>query len=429
MSGSSSTTGPRLLVLSSLFPSDVQPRAGLFIRERMFRVARHCPMVVVAPQPWFPLQSLIRLWRPHFRPMARRFEVMQGIEVHRPRFLSIPGLLKRADGVFMALGSYPTVKKLVRRHELNLLDVHFGYPDGAAGRLLARWLGLPMVLTLRGKEADLSRTAVAAPLRRAVVDADEVVTVSSALRDVAIGLGADARRVSVIGNGVDLAKFRAMPRDAARRELGLPLDAEILVSVANLVEGKGIHRVIECLPELLAMHPRLHYVVVGGATPYGDMSAQLQSQVATLGLHDRVRFLGGTAPERLKVPLSAADLFVLATRYEGWANVFLEAMACGLPVVTTNVGGNADVVNSAFVGALVEFGDRKALTASIDEALSRHWDRSQIVEYARTNSWDQRIPAVLDVLRRGQQRRSSAQPRMAGGGDERARGFVEGRNS
>src|SRR5262245_19642529 len=92
---------PRLLVFTQLFPSAAQPNAGLFIRERMFRVGRELPIVVVAPQPWFPLQGLIRFWRPHFRPIAVRFEVQDGFRVHRPRFLCIPGILKRADGLLM----------------------------------------------------------------------------------------------------------------------------------------------------------------------------------------------------------------------------------------------------------------------------------------------------------------------------------------
>ena len=428
MTEASNTNGPRLLVLSSLFPSEVQPRAGLFIRERMFRVARHCPIVVVAPQPWFPLQSLIRLWRPHFRPMARRFEIMQGIEVHRPRFLCIPGVLKRTDGLFMALGSYFAVRKLIRRFGVNVLDAHFAYPDGAAGRLLARWLGLPMVLTLRGSEARLADTVVADLQREAVLFADQVVTVSSALRSLAIGMGADASKVTVIGNGVDLAKFSAMPQAVARLELNLPLDAKVLISVGHLVEGKGFHRVVECIPELLELHPKLHYLIVGGASPHGDMSARLRAQVEQLGLQDRVHFLGSVAPERLKVPLSAANLFVLATKYEGWANVFLEAMACGLPVVTTRVGGNAEVVSSTSLGTLVELGDRAALTAAADDALRRQWDQSQIVQYARSNSWDERVPVLLEVLRRVQQRRAGAQSPVVKTADGTARGCAEARN-
>lgn len=398
MSGGGAASQPRLLVLSSLFPSDAQPGAGLFIRERMFRVAQSVPIVVVAPQPWFPLQGLIRLFRPHFRPMAARFEVMQGIEVHRPRFLCFPGILKSTDGLLMAVSTFAKVRRLVRRHSLNVLDVHFGYPDGAAGRLLARWLGLPMVLTLRGKEERQARTEVAAPLRRAVVAADQLVTVSDALRKVALEFGADARRITPIGNGVELAKFTPVPQRVARAELKLPADAKVMITVGGLVERKGFHRVIECLPDLLRIHPNLHYVVVGGASPEGDMSAQLHAQVESLRLNDHVRFVGTWPPERLKLPLSAADVFVLATSYEGWANVFLEAMACGLPIVTTRVGGNAEVINSPALGTLVEFGDRAALTAALDDALSRAWDRERIVDYARANSWDRRIPQLLAVF-------------------------------
>jgi len=360
--------------------------------------------------------------------MATRFEVMQGVEVYRPRFLCFPGILKWTDGLFMALSSFLTVRKLVRHHAMSVLDVHFGYPDGAAGRLLARWFRLPMVLTLRGKEERLLRTSVARPLRQAILSADELVAVSQALRDVAVDLGADPRRVTVIGNGVDLAKFSQVPKEAARQEMNLPSEAKVLISVGSPVERKGFHRVIECLPDLLSRHPSLHYVVVGGAGPEGDMSAQLRAQVASLGLQDRVHFGGRWAPERLKVPLSAADVFVLATSYEGWANVFLEAMACGLPVVTTRVGGNAEVVCSPDLGTIVTFGDRAALTAALDEALCRHWDRQRIMDYAKANAWDRRIAILLEVLQRAQRTSASLNAGAEVSGVSRD-GRIETRNS
>lgn len=389
---------PRLLVLSSLFPSAAQPTAGVFIRERMFRVGKHLPIVVVAPQPWFPFQGLIRCFRPHFRPPAAHFEVMDGVDVHRPRFLCLPGVLKGSDGVLMALSTYWTVRRLVRRHAINVLDVHFGYPDGRAGTLLGRWLKLPVVLTLRGKEERQSRTGVAAPLRCAVRTADRVVTVSEALRDVAVEFGADPARVLVIGNGIDLARFSPLPRDQARAALGLPSAARVLVSVGGLVERKGFHRVIDCLPELLHRNRDLHLLIVGAAGPEGDISAQLHAQVGRLGLVDRVHFLGGMVPDGLKVPLSAADVFVLATSYEGWANVFLEAMACGLPIVTTRVGGNAQVVSHTDLGTLVPFGDSAALTVALDAALRKDWNRAAIRAYAQVNAWEERIPILVRLF-------------------------------
>jgi len=366
----------------------------------MFRVARQLPIVVVAPQPWFPLQGLIRLVRPHFRPKAPSFELMQDIEVHRPRFLSFPGILKWSDGLFMALGSYLTVRRLFRRHALNILDVHFGYPDGDAGRLLGRWLNAPVMLTLRGKEERQARTVVGPALRRAVLRADRLITVSEALRDLAVGFGADARRITVIGNGIDLSKFQPVAQEEARAKLGLPQDAKILISVGTLVERKGFHRVIECLPQLLTRHPSVHYLAVGGPGPEGDMSAKLRAQVAALGLQQRVHFLGSCASERLKFPLSAADVFVLASSYEGWANVLLEALACGLPVVATDVGGNAQVINSDRLGHIVPFGDSAALVSALTEALSHTWNRAELRKYAESNSWDSRIPVLVDVFRR-----------------------------
>lgn len=399
MTGPNHDGAARLLVLSSLFPSDVLPAAGVFIRERMFRVARHLPIVVLAPQPWFPLQGLIRLFRPHFRPMAPRFELMNGIEVHRPRFLCIPGVLKWTDGFLMAVSIYLKARHLVARHRLNVLDVHFGYPDGFAGALLARWLRLPMVLTLRGKEERQTRTSVRSGLAFAVRAAQRLIAVSEALKAVALELGADPARATVIGNGIDLHKFVPVPQSLARAELKLPADARVIVSVGTLVERKGFHRVLDCLPELLKRHPTLHYLIVGGSGPEGDMALQLHEQVRSLGLEDRVQFLGPLPADRLKVPLSAGDVFVLATSYEGWANVFLEAMACGLPVVSTRVGGNAQVVNSTDLGELVPFGDRAALTAAIDAALARSWDRARIRAYAEQNSWDTRIPILVDGFR------------------------------
>ena len=132
---------PRILVLSSLFPSPARPNAGVFIRERMFRVAKHLPVTVVSPQPWFPGQGLIRRFRPGYRPAAPRHEIMDGIDVFRPRFLSLPGIGRSLDGLSMAVCTFATVRRLRRERGIDLIDAHFAHPDGeAAGshRPLAR---------------------------------------------------------------------------------------------------------------------------------------------------------------------------------------------------------------------------------------------------------------------------------------------------
>jgi teichuronic acid biosynthesis glycosyltransferase TuaC len=384
-----------LVVFSSLFPSAARPGAGLFIRERMFRVAAHRPLAVVSPQPWFPGQSLIRLLRPGYRPQAPALEIQQGIRVYHPRFLSVPGLLRQFDGWSMALASARVLRRL-KRQGARLIDAHFAYPDGEAATRLGRWLDLPVTITLRGTEVPHSNNPALRPrLARALQAATRVFCVSDSLRRLAVELGAAAETTEVVGNGVDTGRFYPVERTAARRKVGLPVDATVLVSVGALVERKGMQRVIDCLPTLLQRHPDLHYLIVGGGSPEGDHRAELEAQAARLGLDERVHFLGALQPDELKWALSAADIFVLATRNEGWANVFLEAMACGLPVITTDVGGNAEVVCRAELGSVVPFGDVAALQQALDDALGKNWDRGAILQYAQANQWDKRVVQLL----------------------------------
>jgi glycosyltransferase involved in cell wall biosynthesis len=395
------TPNPRIVVFSSLFPSPAQPGAGVFIRERMFRVAKRLPMVVVAPVPWFPFQGLLRRFRPNFRPNAPRHEQQEGIEVQRPRFFSLPGILKGLDGLSMALASWFTLARLRRRFRFNLIDAHFAYPDGYAATLLGRWFRVPVTITLRGTEVPLSRfPARRKRMLRAIDRASHVFSVADALRRHVGSLGADAARIQVVGNGVDTHRFRPIPKAEARKALDIPAHAPVLVSVGGLVERKGFHRVIAALPQLLGDHPQLQYLVVGGACAEGDWSARLAQQVKELGISRHVRFLGHVPPDQLSEPLSAADVFVLSTRNEGWANVFLEAMACGLPVVTTDVGGNREVVADPGLGLVVPFDDAAALIAAIRQALATDWDRGFIRRHAEANDWEQRVDTLCEVFER-----------------------------
>jgi glycosyltransferase involved in cell wall biosynthesis len=185
----------------------------------------------------------------------------------------------------------------------------------------------------------------------------------------------------------------------------------VLVTIGGLVERKGFHRVIDCLPWLAQQFVEpLRYLVVGGPSPEGDMSAELRRQVARLGLQQSVQFLGAMTPDDLKLPLSAADVFVLATRNEGWANVLLEAMACGLPVVTTRVGGNAEVVCRDDLGILVPFGSAEALQTAIAQALGRDWDREAIRRYASENTWDRRVAVLIAEFEAVTRERTVAAP-------------------
>ena len=391
---------PNILVFSTLFPSSSQPNAGVFIRERMFRVGQHLPVSVVSPVAWFPLQSLIRFFKPHFRPSVAAKEVQQGVNVYHPKFFSIPGILKRFDGLFLALSTYQYVKKLHQDKPIDIIDTHFAYPDGYAATLIGKWLNIPVTITLRGTEKRHLDSALKKQVLKALDNATQVFSVSDSLKQLAISSGAQERKIRVVGNGVDTNKFYPLPKNETRDQLNLAGDARVLVTVGGLVERKGFHRVIECLPSLIEDYPTLKYLIVGGASAEGNWEEKLKQQVKDLNLESHVIFLGPQPPDKLKNILSAADIFVLATRNEGWANVLLEAMACGLPIVTTDVGGNAEVVCSKKLGTIVPFGDKACLHNAIHEALAADWDIQYLIDYAKENSWDKRVEVLVSEFKR-----------------------------
>jgi len=391
-------TKPALVVFTHVFPNPTQATFGLFIRERMFRVAREQPVTVVAPVPWFPGQGLLRRLRPGYRPVVPFHEVQQGIDVFHPRFLSIPRFLKFTDGLFEALFSLPLMRRLRREGRLDIIDAHFIHPDGVAAWVLGRMLGVPYTITLRGALPRIARTRVRRRLAiRAMGSAARVFAVSESLRQKAISLGIEPGHVQVVSNGINLELFQPVDRDRCREELGIDPGARVLLTVGTLTDNKGFHRVMEQMPALLRRYPDLVYLVVGGEHPNGD-EQRLRRIAHELGISDQVRFMGVQPPDRLKLFYSAADLYVMPSRTEGWANVFLEAAACGLPAVATRVGGNAEVISSSEVGTLVPFGDGEALCRAMEEGLERDWDREVIIAHARNNAWERRIPELVSAF-------------------------------
>ncbi|MBK1691683.1 glycosyltransferase [Ectothiorhodospira mobilis] len=402
---------PALVVFTHVFPNRAHPTYGIFVRERMFRVAGTLPVTVVAPVPWFPGQGILRRFRPGYRPPVPYHEVQQGIEVYHPRFLSIPRYFKFLDGVFEALFCWPLLRRLQRQGRLDILDAHFVYPDGVAAWFLGRWLRVPHTITLRGTILRISRTRLRRWLAtRAMQRAARVFSVADSLRRTALSMGVPADQVQVVANGINLELFQPEDRQACRRRLGIPANARVLITVGTLNERKGFHRVIEQMPALLERYPDLIYLAVGGENPDGDRR-RLQELAAALGVAGRVYFVGQQPPDALRYYYSAADLFVLPTRFEGWANVFLEAAACGLPTVTTRVGGNAEVICSPVLGDLVPLGDGQALREAIVKALEGEWDRGAILAHARAQSWERRIPVLLRAFEGLAARRTGAASR------------------
>lgn len=385
----------KILVLSINFPSSAAPTQGVFVKERLRYLATHCKIKVISPVPWFPL---LRYFKRNSANPVPAFEVIDGFEVWHPRFFYIPLVFKCLDGFFLFLSVLLTVKKIRKFFPFDLIDAHFAYPDGFAGVLLGKLFHVPVSVTLRGTIVPLSlfhirRSLIQWTLNRATY----LFAVAEFLKSIAILIGVPGKTIRVIPNGVDSGTFFPMDRVKARQNLKLPERGKILISVGSLIEHKGYHRIINVLPELLKEFPSLVYVIIGGASSAGDYSAELRQLVMKLGLEQHVWFAGPKYHRELREWLSAADLFCLATKCEGWANVFLEAMACGLPVVATDVGGNREIIVSEEVGYLVPYGDSEGLKGAICKALDKTWDKEGIVSYARQYSWEDAASRIISI--------------------------------
>jgi glycosyltransferase involved in cell wall biosynthesis len=299
----------------------------------------------------------------------------------------------------MAMVAYRRFAAMRHAGRLDVIDAHFAYPDGHAAVLLGRRLGVPVTITLRGTELRQAQSPRLAPkLREALMSATKVFAISENLRQLAIGMGVPGERAETIGDGVDAGRFRPHDRAEARAALGLTPEAPVLISAGWPVDEKGCHRVIEVLPSLVRRWPGLVYLVAGAGALAGRDNTALKAHAARLGLNGTVRFLDDLPLDGLPGPLSAADVFVLATHAGSGGNVFLEAMACGLPVLTTEPGVSRETICRPELGELVPFGEPLALEAALDRALSRPWDRAAIRRYAETNSWDGRIDRLCRVF-------------------------------
>ena len=282
--------------------------------------------------------------------------------MQRSRFLAIPGLTSWINPLLMALSVLPTVRKLRRQQDFDLIDAHFVFPDGAAAVLLGRWLGKPVVVTARGTDMnDFPRYAVPRRWIRWVArHADALVTVSAALRQTWLDLGVEPARVAVLRNGVDLGLFVAGDRDAARAELGFT--GPTLLSVGHLIRDKGHHLVVDTL----TLAPELKAVIVGE----GRLQAELLQHARAVGVESRLRLVGNQPQAALARYYLAADATVLASKSEGMPNVLLESLACGTPVIATAVGGNAEVVSAPVAGELIAERSAAAIAAA--------WARMQL---------------------------------------------------
>jgi teichuronic acid biosynthesis glycosyltransferase TuaC len=394
----------QILTFTTLYPSAARPQHGIFVETRLRKLVESGRIAarVVAPCPWFPFAS------PRFGEygvMARlpRREAKQGIEIEHPRYPLLPKIGMSTAPLALFTAVLPGLRRQIADgRDFELIDAHYFYPDGVAAVMLGRALGRPVVVSARGSDLNLIAD-YALPrrwIRWAAAKADGLIAVSAGLRDRLTNLGTPRERIRMLRNGVDLVLFRPGDRAAARRALGFTRPT--VLAVGNLVALKR-HRL---MVEALSLLPETDLVIVGE----GPERAAIEALAQARGVAERVRLLGRLAQDQLPQIYGAADLLLLVSTHEGWPNVLLESMACGTPVVVSEIAGITDIVGTTEVGRIVAEVTPQRLAAAIRDVLATPPPRTAIRAYAGQFDWQSTTEGQIALFREICERRSRSDP-------------------
>jgi glycosyltransferase involved in cell wall biosynthesis len=320
------------------------------------------------------------------------------MEIWHPRWLYPPGG-GFLNAYLLSSQLRRPLARLRKSFSFELIDAHFGYPDGIAASRLSSFFGVPFMITLRGNETMHCRDRfIRSEMANALRQAARVVTVSEELRTFAISLGADPEKVRTIPNGIDGAVFHPRDRRHCREAHGIDSAEPIILSAGSLIERKGHHHAIRALAAVRRAGVPARLLIAGGAGREGRYEDQIRKTVEECGMQAAVSFLGQVDAETLADLMAAADVLCLASSREGWPNVVHEAMGCGTPVVATAIGAVPDMIHSAEFGIIVPLNDQDALDAALLSALGRGWNRELIASWAGSRNWECVADEVLHEM-------------------------------
>ncbi len=384
----------KLLTFSTLFPNTEQPSHGIFVETRLryLLASGQAASRVLAPVAWFPSTH------PRFGTYARNArvpasEVRHGIDVQHPRYLLLRKIGMELAPLMMAQSVKPAIGRIIDEgYDFDAIDAHYFYPDGVAAVMLGKYFNKPVVITARGTDINLiPRYKLARKMILwAASRASGIITVCQALKDEMVALGVAPAAITPLRNGVDLQRFQRSDRAAARAALGMT--GFTLLSVGLLDERKGHDVTIKAV----ALLPDVQLMIAGS----GPDRAKLEALAAQLGVAGRVTFLGPVPQTELTGYYNGADAMVLASSREGWANVLLESMACGTPVVASKVWGTPEVVSAPAAGVLMEQRTPQGLADAVTRLRAHYPEHAATRRYAEGFSWDDTTQGQLDLFAR-----------------------------
>lgn len=391
----------RVAFVSSVFPTSSEPHLGIFNYRRAAALQHLAEIEVFCPLPSFPRWKFLQPRSYDYHPADPDYR-LPDVRVQYVRYPAVAALSRPFNGSLAARALLPRIERMMP----DVILAYWLYPDGFAAVQVGRRLGIPTVVVAMG--GDLNWIPDHDPITRWLVcrtlrGASFVITVSEELRQRAIGYGVGIDRLRTVRNGCDSLIFHRADRSAARLRLGIPAACELLLFVGRLDPLKGVAEFLEAGALLGGSRPHLQLALVGE----GPAETDLRARAGQADLAGRVLFLGKRDQPEIASWLAACNLLVLPSYMEGCPNAVLEALACGRPVVATNVGGVPELTNES-CSILVQPRDSHSLAAGINQTLSRSWDEAAIaLRCART--WHDVARETFEVCQAACGRRASAQ--------------------
>jgi glycosyltransferase involved in cell wall biosynthesis len=368
----------KIAVVTSYFPIAADPTGGNSAYQTLRRLRNLAEVEVFCPLASYPRAKW--LWPRGYRYHRPDLDY-QPAEVKTTyfEFPTLPVVGRPFNGLVCAHFLEPYLSKMRPDVILN----YWIYPEGFSAVRVARKLRVPTIIGCIGSDLRVPGDPITFRLvQRTLRRAGAILTVSEELRQRALELGVPAGQVTTILNGCDFSVFHPGDRADARRKLGVDPAAELLVYVGRISEPKGMAELTGAMIALAPTHPLLRVALIGEGAYRGVMEAG----AAAAGIADRFLFPGRLPAGPIADWLSACDIFCFPSHTEGCPNAIVEAIACGCPVVATNVGGIPELVDES-CGILVPAHDSGKLAAALEQALAKRWDRARISTHLG-RGWD-----------------------------------------
>jgi len=293
----------------------------------------------------------------------------------------------------MAAALLPILLRIKRSgFDFDVIDSYYLYPDGVAAALLGLLFNRPVLMTAYGTDVSLVPNHVVArkQILWALGRSAGATAVCQALKDRLVELGAAGNKVQVVKHGVDHDLFKPpVDRTALRRQLGF--DRPTLISVGHLISRKGHDIAISALADL----PHANLIIVGD----GPEEANLRQLAIRRAVDNRVQFLGHVDQTKLPPLLGAADALLLCSDREGIANVLMEALACGTPVIATPIWGSPEVVTAPEAGILLRNRSVCAVVEGVNKLLADPPDRDATRRFSERFSWPDAAAQQATIIR------------------------------